>query len=206
MLKKLELTFHNLGLRSYIELDLCVECPRQDDKGCCAFYSPIFYPCDFAYLLEHKPELLDYIFNLSNLTILDASVTVNSRPEGQSYRCSFHSNNGGCLLPQELRESICRHFVCPAVAWEKEEKLAHWKEFFTAITDYEIELNNRIAALLAEKGMSLRDKDRRDELLAELLVLFKQETANEAPFLTKYPLIEKHFLFREIQYGTDWPL
>jgi len=206
MLKKLELTFHNQGLRSYIELDLCAECPRQDDKGCCGYYSPVFYPCDFAYLLQHKPEVLDYIFSLDNLTILDASVTVNNRPEGQSYRCNFHSKTGGCLLPQALRESVCRHFVCPGVAWEKEDKLAHWKDFFAALTDYEIELNNRIAGILKEKGLSLREEKRRDEFMAELLILFEQETATTAPFLAKCPPLEKYSLFRELQYGTDWPL
>lgn len=206
MLKKLELTFHNLGLRSYIELDLCNECPRQDGKGCCGYYSPVFYPSDFAYLLQHQPEILDYIFSLDNLTILDASLTVNSRPEGQSYRCSFHSDSGGCLLSQELRESVCRHFVCPAIAWEKEDKLAHWKDFFATLSDYEIELNNRIAASLKEKDLSLRDEKRRAEFLAELLTLFKQETATQAPFLMKCPPLEKHSLYRELSYGTDWPL
>lgn len=206
MLKKLELTFHNRGLRSFIELDLCAECPRQDEKGCCAYYSPIFYPCDFAYLLRHNPQLLDYIFSLENLTILDASVTVNSRPEGQSYRCSFHSDNGGCLLPQDLRESICRHFVCPGVAWEKEEDLAHWKKFFASLTDYEIEVNNRIAVALKEKGLSLRSEEKRDEFMAELLLLFEQETAKGAPFLDSCPSLEKYSLFRELQHGTDWPL
>jgi hypothetical protein len=105
-----------------------------------------------------------------------------------------------------LRESVCRHFVCPGVAWEKEDKLAHWKDFFTALADYEIELNNRIAGILKEKGLSLREEKRREEFLAELLILFEQETAITAPFLAECPPLEKFSLFRELQYGTDWPL
>ena len=55
MQKEIKIIFHNQGLRSYIEVDLCSECPRQDDKGCCGFYSPVFYSSDFAYLLKNQP-------------------------------------------------------------------------------------------------------------------------------------------------------
>jgi hypothetical protein len=95
--KEINLIFHNLGLRTYIEVDLCAECPRQDDKGCCGFYSPVFYPTDLAYLYLHQPEMIEKIFSFDHLTVLDHSVTVNNVPEGDSYRCKFHSKNGGCL-------------------------------------------------------------------------------------------------------------
>jgi hypothetical protein len=103
--------------------------PRQDDKGCCGTIRRL-YSHDLAYILLHKPELIDYIFSLDNLTILDASVTVNNSIDEASYRCKFHKNEGGCLLPQNLRESVCRHFVCPGIGWWEDARLQNWKEFF----------------------------------------------------------------------------
>lgn len=206
MQKSIKLIFHNMGLRSYIEVDLCSQCPRQDDKGCCGFYSPVFYASDFAYLLKNKPDLIDYIFTLDNITILDASVTINNSIDGESYRCHFHRKNGGCLLDQIMRESICRHFVCPGIAWEQEEKLRHWKEFFTRLSDYEIELNNHIAAILLGKGLSLRNKDKREQFFNQLKTIFEQETATLPEFFTQLPSSEEAIIFREITYGRDWPL
>ena len=206
MQEEIKLIFHNNGLRSYIEVDLCRECPRQDDKGCCGYYSPVFYPSDFAYLLKNQPELLDYIFNIKNITVLDASVTVNNSIDGSSYRCSFHQKDGGCLLSQQLRESVCRHFVCPGIAWEDEGKLSHWKDFFCKLSDYEIYLNNRIADRLKEKGLSLRQKNNRSEFFAQLLLLFEEETSSLPDFLANYPSKEEVSINRQIKYGSDWPL
>lgn len=206
MQKNIEIIFYNQGLRSYIEVDLCRECPRQDDKGCCGFYSPVFYTSDLVYLLKHKPELIDYIFSIDNITVLDASVTVNNSIDGDSYRCHFHRKDGGCLLDQNLRESVCRHFVCPGIAWEEEEKLRPWKDFFAQLADYEIELNNRLAALLQEKGLTLRDKKKRDQFLNELQTLFELETATLPDFFSQLPAREKVSIKRVITYGRDWPL
>ena len=206
MQKEIKLVFHNQGLRSYIEVDLCRECPRQDDKGCCGFYSPVFYSSDFAYLLKSEPGLIDKILQLNNLTILDALVTINNRIDGESYRCYFHSKDGGCLLTQHLRESVCRHFVCPGIAWEQEEKLYPWKKFFARLCDYEIELNNRIAARLQEKGLTLRDKSKRSQFFEELLAIFEQETRILPDFFNKQPAREEVVITRQIMYGQDWPL
>lgn len=206
MHKEIKIVFHNQGLRSYIEVDLCSECPRQDDKGCCGYYSPVFYASDLACLLKHSPELIDYIFSIDNITVLDASVTVNSSIDGASFRCHFHSKEGGCLLNQALRESVCRHFVCPGIAWEEEDQLLPWKEFFLRLSNYEIELNNRIAAQLKEKGLTLRDKDKRKQLLAELEALFEQETKILPEFFAQVPVREEALITRPISYGKDWPL
>lgn len=206
MQKNIGITFHNQGLRSYIEVDLCRECPRQDDKGCCGFYSPVFYTTDLVYLLKNKPELIDYIFNLDNITVLDASVTVNNSIDGNSYRCHFHRRSGGCMLDQHLRESVCRHFVCPGIGWEQEDKLQPWKDFFAQLADYEIELNNRMAAMLQEKGLTLRDKEKREQFLNELQVIFERETATLPQFFVQLPLREEAVIKREISYGRNWPL
>lgn len=206
MQKEISITFHNQGLRSYIEVDLCWECPRQDNKGCCGYYSPVFYPSDFAYLLKVKPELIDYIFSLPNITVLDASVTVNSKIDGDSYKCKFHTNDSGCLLEQDLRESICRHFVCPGINWPQQEELKHWQVFFDLLCDYEIELNNKIADKLKQKGLTLRNPRTRDDFFKELMALFEEETQNMPDFLSQYPQQETFKITRTLRFGTEWPL
>lgn len=206
MQKEVLITFYNKGLRSYIEVDLCATCPRQDDKGCCGFYSPIFYPTDLAYLLENKPELIDYIFNLPDITLLDSSVTINNSIDGASYKCQFHTNDKGCLLDQSLRESICRHFVCPGIGWEKEEKLAKWRNFLELLTNYEIELNNKIANKMKEKGLSLRNLDNLDIYFQEMMLLFQKETKILPSFFSEFPEKETFKLIRTLSYGEDWPL
>jgi len=206
MKKDIEITFFNKGLRSFIEVDLCAECPRQDDKGCCGYYSPVFYPTDFAYLLQNKPDMINYIFNLDNITVLDASVTINKTQDNESYRCHFHTKEKGCLLPQELRESICRHFVCPGINWEAESTLAHWKEFFQRLTNFEISLNNSISAMLKQQGLTLRDKENRPVFFQTMLQLFGEHTAKLPDFFESCPPTEKAIIKRTIKYGTDWPL
>lgn len=206
MQKEIFITFYNLGLRSYIEVDLCSECPRQDDKGCCGYYSPIFYPSDFAYLMTVKPDLINYILNLSDITLLDASVTINNSIDGNSYKCQFHTNDKGCLLDQNLRESICRHFVCPGIGWMEEEKLAHWKQFFDLLSDYEIELNNTIANKLKNNGLSLRNFETRDLFFQELMIIFQDETNNLPSFFAEYPKQETFKFAKTLSFGSEWPL
>ncbi|NLB88155.1 MAG: hypothetical protein GX790_02860 [Syntrophomonadaceae bacterium] len=206
MQKEILITFYNQGLRSYIEVDLCRECPRQDNKGCCGYYSPIFYPTDFAYLLKVKPELIDYIFNLPDITVLDASVTINSSIDGNSYKCKFHTNDSGCLLDQNFRESICRHFVCPGINWTQEEELKPWQEFFDLLSDFEIDLNNKIADKLKKKGLNLRNPETRNKFFEELMNIFQEETQNLPDFFSKHPKQETFKITRTLKFGTEWPL
>lgn len=206
MNKDIKLVLHNRGLRSYIEVDLCAECPRQDDKGCCGHYSPMFYPGDFAYLLRRRPELVEQILSLDNVTILDSSVTVNKTIDGDCYHCHFHQTAGGCLLEQDERESICRHFVCPGIDWESEPSLIHWRNFFAKLFEYEIEINNRIAETMREKGLTLRDKTRRAEFFSELTLMFKEIDSNPPEFMKECPAEETAVISRVISYGKDWPL
>ena len=63
MLKEINLVFHRRGLRSFIEVDLCADCPRRDHKGCCGHYSPVFYLTDLT-SLPSSPQLIDYIAEL----------------------------------------------------------------------------------------------------------------------------------------------
>lgn len=204
--KTITMIFHNLGLRSYIEVDLCRECPREDDKGCCGNYSPVFYPCDFVYLLENYPAVLHDILHLPDLTVLDYSITVNNSPEGQSYRCQFHYKEGGCRLEQLQRESICRHFVCPGIAWEKEASLQPWKEFFMRLADYENNINLIIAKDLAQKGLTLRKTKHHQEFFRQLPLLFKELTASKPDFFTALPAIAEVKLVRTVKYKNDWTL
>jgi hypothetical protein len=174
--REITLTFHNKGLRSFIEVDLCTECPRQDGKGCCGYYAPVFYPTDLAYLQLNHPAIIDYIFELDHLTILDTSVTVNNEKDGESYRCRFHAREGGCLLAQPERETICRHFVCPGIDWQQESTMQHWKKLFEELFEYEIELNNRLSYQLTGKGLTLKDPVLRSQFLHELVQLYNLET------------------------------
>lgn len=206
MEKEINIVFHNQGLRSFIEVDLCAECPRQDDKGCCGFYSPVFYPTDMAYLLMNQPELLDYIFSLDHLTILDASVTVNNTIEGSSYRCKFHSKEKGCILSQSLRESVCRHFVCPDIGWWEEEAMQDWREFFDKLTDFEIQLNNQWADKLKEQGLTLRDPALRKRFFDELKKLYQNDLKELPEFIINMPQRETRFLTRPLKFGLDWKL
>lgn len=206
MQQNIAIKFYNRGLRSYIEVDLCRQCPRQDGKGCCGHYSPVFYPTDFVYILQHHPGLIDEIFALPHITILDSSVTLNQIIDADGYRCPFHTQQSGCLLPQDARETICRHFVCPGIDWQSEASLAHWKNFFDLLFQYEIDLNDSLAVTLKQKGLSLRDPAQRPAYFQELRELFPQRTWPAPSFFNNCPASETAVLTRNILYGKDWPL
>ena len=200
------LVFHNEGLRSYIEVDLCARCPRQDEKGCCAHYSPVFYPTDFAYLLLNQPQLIERIFAVEHPTILDASVTANHSIDGDSFLCAFHSKEGGCVLPQQFRESICRHFVCSGIAWWQEESLKAWKDFYDHLNDYEIELNQRITYKLMEEGLTLRNPASRTAFFEALLPIYLQEIEQRPTFFDAVPASEGFQLKKALRFGLNWEL
>ncbi len=206
MTKNIEVVFHNQGLRSYIEVDLCMDCPRQDGKGCCGNYSPVFYPSDFAYLLKNHPQIVDDIMAIEGVTILDASLTVNNSIDGDSYKCHFHDSENGCRLEQLQRESICRHFVCPGIGWEDEENMKQWQGFFSQLADYEIELNNKIAAALKAQGLTLRNEDQRQRFFTELLNIFEKETQQLPNFLSLCKPVEHFTIRRQIYFKQEWPL
>ncbi|NLG31988.1 MAG: hypothetical protein GX550_00530 [Syntrophomonadaceae bacterium] len=206
MNREIKITFNNRLLRSYIEVDLCLDCPRQDSKGCCGHYSPVFYPTDLAYLYKENPDILSLILNLKDITVLDTSITVNNDIDGQSYKCKFHNQTKGCILAQEMRESICRHFVCPGIDWESEPKCNNWRIFFDSLTEYEIALNKRLGDKLAQKNLTLRDRSRHNAFFKELISLYDEETENFPSFLYNFPSTEEYTLIRPIKYGRDWPL
>lgn len=203
---QVELIFYNTGLRSYIEVDLCARCPRQDDKGCCGFYSPVFYATDLVYLLHNQPELLEEIFQMEGITVLDASVTVNQQPDGDSYRCRFHSRQGGCRLPQNLRESICRHFVCPGIGWESHPDLQKWKKFFEQLADYEIMLNNGAAEYLQAKGLTLRNSADRPQVIRAMEKYLQQQTQTKPAFFEEVPAQATAVVSCQLRFGKEWTL
>lgn len=204
---EINLVFHKKGLRSYIEVDLCRECPRQDDKGCCGYYSPVFYPTDLAYIASKKPELINYIAQLPRLTVLDASVTVNSVPEGpNAFHCQFHTRDKGCLLDMNLRESVCRHFVCPGIGWWEETALEHWKKYFDEIADYEINLNNQLAARLKDEGLSLRTQSDWDAIIKRLLSWIDFSLYESVHLGKEVPQKEQITIKRSLLFGSEWIL
>jgi len=203
---KVQLVFHNNGLRSYIEVDLCARCPRQDDKGCCGFYSPVFYATDLVYLLHNQPQLLEEIFQMDCITVLDASVTINQQPDRDSYRCRFHSRQGGCLLPQHLRESVCRHFVCPGIGWENHPELQKWKKFFEQLADYEIQLNNGAAEYIKTKGLTLRSPADRQQVIRAMEEYLHQQTQTLPAFFEEVPAEETAVISCQLRFGKEWTL
>lgn len=58
-----------------------------------------FYATDLVYLLHNQPQLLEEIFQMDCITVLDASVTINQQPDRDSYRCRFHSRQEGAFCP-----------------------------------------------------------------------------------------------------------
>jgi len=206
MKEAIQLVFYNQGLRSYIEVDLCARCPRQDDKGCCGYYSPVFYNSDLAWMLEQAPELVRELFSMEHLTIMDASVTVNQLVDGDSYLCRFHSREGGCRLPQHLRESVCRHFVCSGIDWQQEADLVEWKYFFDQLTDYEIALNQAIADRIAALGLSLRNHQQREIIFSLLPGIFKEESSNCPAFFASVPPEQKYIVYRHLTDRETWTL
>lgn len=207
MVQPIHLVFHRNGLRSFIEVDLCAACPRQDDKGCCGFYSPVFYPTDFGYMLLHQPDLIQQIFGLPHLTILDASVTVNSFIDvNSSYRCQFHTRDQGCLLPMLIRESVCRHFVCPGIGWWEVPALQSWKEYYDQLADYEIALNHQLAAKLKKENLSLRCPEQRTVIMERLADWIDPSIYEEVPLDIPVPKQEAFTLQKEILFGNEWSL
>ncbi|MGE5415795.1 MAG: hypothetical protein ACM3UZ_03385 [Acidobacteriota bacterium] len=207
MQSEIKLVFHKKALRSYIEVDLCRDCPRQDDKGCCGYYSPVFYPTDLAYIARKKPELINYITDLPRLTVLDASITVNSVPEGpNAFHCQFHTRDKGCLLDMELRESVCRHFVCPGIGWWQEPELELWKNYFDEIADFEIDLNNQLATRLKSEGLSLRSRSDWDTIIKNLLSWIDFGLYESAKLGKDLPLTESFSIKRDLLFGSDWIL
>ncbi len=205
--KEISLVFYRKGLRSFIGVDLCAECPRQDNKGCCGFYSPVFYPTDIHFIHREQPELLDYIRSRPRLTILDASVTVDRLPDGGGgFRCQFHNTQGGCYLPMQLRESICRHFVCPGINWEEEPALAIWKKYYDYLTDYEIALNNQVAEELAARGLSMRNPGDWDAILPLIHALIDSSGDCDRDWRDRLGEMESFTLRRRLSFGTDWRL
>jgi hypothetical protein len=205
--KSINLTFHNRGLRSFIEVDLCAECPRCDDKGCCGYYSPVFYPLDLYFLHREDREILERIFSLPALTILDSSVTVNSSIDtGGGYRCQFHSRENGCSLAQHQRESVCRHFVCPGIAWWDDPNLSAWKTFFDQLEAWENELNRYLGALIGEHGLTLRRPDDRPRIWALLNEAVPGLLADHPAFLDQIPETGEHSVTRTMVWGNEWPL
>ncbi len=159
------LIFRKRGLRSYIDLDLCSRCPRKDMKGCCGQYSPVFYLLDLAFLYQVRPDLIELIFSMPNLTVLDQSVTINKIPDESGFICQLLDKSSGCRLPQVMRESICRHFICCGVPWQNEPGLQKWADFFEDLANFEIKTNNEWAQIIAARGLSLRNPSQQEQIM-----------------------------------------
>jgi hypothetical protein len=202
--RSFEIVFHNLGLRSWIECSLCWDCPREDAKGCC-YYNPTYYPTDFAYLLANDPEAIKVIFSMPRITILEEYMSVDRLEDKDGdFRCQFHSLEGGCRWAPELRESVCRFYVCPGCSIWEEEGVGIWKEFFDRLEAYEMEVNQALSKELKARGLDMKSNP--VEYFKQLEVIFKADWSFEPDWCRAYPREQKFILKRPMRYGKEWKL
>lgn len=203
--REFEVIFHNQGLRSWIECTLCWSCPRDNHKGCC-FYNPTFYPLDFIYMQENNPELIDFIFKLPRVTVLEKYVGIDRMVDADGdYRCQLHSLHGGCIMAPDLRESVCRQYICPGCRIWEEEDTSCWREFFDRLDACEKEINQEISAILGERGLSFKTGPQ--EFIREACRLYYQNWP-EDPFAwcRDYPSQQRYRITREMAWGKDWKI
>jgi hypothetical protein len=201
LIKKITLTFHNLGLRSWIECDLCSQCPLDKEKGCCS-YSPTYHVLDIAYIGYYYPELLIQIVNGPGVLIQDMWITVNSLQDRVSgKRCRFVSHTG-CLIPVKFRESVCRHFICPGIKIWEGNSLTKWQEFFQKVELTETEFNDYLRSMLKESGITLKTNFNKavDLLVSKYMDLIEVEQQR----FVKYPSQEQVVIEREINLEEVW--
>ena len=199
-----EIIFHNWGLRSWIECTLCWNCPRGDNKGCC-YYNPTFYPLDFVYIMEKKPELIEDIFSRRRITVMEKYVGVDRIEDADGdFRCQFHSLEGGCELPPDLRESVCREYVCPGCGVWEIEGAGKWKEFFERLGSFEQEINSFLSRSLELKGLTL--KNNWADFIVEAGKVFREVWPDLPYWMKEYPAEEKFVVRRAVVYGKDWKI
>jgi hypothetical protein len=202
--REFEVVFHNLGPRSWIECTLCWNCPREDDKGCC-YYNPTYYPLDFVYLLDSNPRLIDAIFGLPRVTVLEKYVGIDRVDDRDGdMLCQLHSRQGGCQLAADLRESVCRVYLCPGCRIWEEAGADLWKEFFNRLDAVEQEINRHLSEVLGERGLNFKT-DRR-EFIREAAEIYREKWSGSFDWCEGYPREQRYKLVREVDWGKDWKI
>lgn len=202
MLTKIKLTFHNLGLRSWIECDLCYNCPLSRAKGCCT-YNPTFHAVDIAYIGAKQPDLLLLIINRPRVLVETTWISVNYLDDPMvGHRCQFNTDTG-CSLPVEFRESVCRHFICPGIKMWEEESISQWADFIQELETTEAEFNQHLREKLKQAGVDLRSSFL--EATAVLVKEYKEVLKKiEEERFAGYPRQEQVILEREISLSEKW--
>ena len=202
--REFEVVFHNSGARSWVECTLCWDCPREDDKGCC-YYNPTYYPLDFVYLLENQPRLIDAIFKLPRVTVLEKYVGIDrTEDKDGDLLCQMHSRKDGCQIAADLRESVCRVYICPGCLIWEEEGADVWKEFFNRLDAVEQEINRYLSAVLGEKGLNFKTAPR--EFIREAAALYLEKWQGAFDWCQEYPREQRYKLVREVDWGKDWKI
>lgn len=200
--KTFKVVFHNLGLRSWIECDLCWDCPRGDGKGCC-YYNPTYYPTDFIYLMDVKPQALQEILNMPYITFLEKYVSLDRvEDEEGDYLCQFHSITGGCRWAPDLRESVCRFYICPGCRIWEEEKVEIWKKFFTKVEEYESKINQEISLVMENRGLDLRSNTM--DFIKQASEYFHERWSFNPDWCQEYPKGQVLIINRTLEYGKNW--
>lgn len=202
-IRRFTITMRNEGMRSRIDCTLCHQCPRDDRKGCC-HYGPSFTVVDIGYLAFHgATHILDQIVALPRLTFLSHEVKADALPDDDgSFRCQFHSPQGGCLLPAPYREFICRQFLCPGVGVWHEPEAKKWQRFWDVLTEYDTEVYQRLGSSLHAQGLTLMAHWH--ESVDFLAVEYPKLLAHYPDELIKLPKEETFELERPVVYGKEW--
>ncbi len=154
-MKTVEITFHNLGLRSGISCSLCARCPRDQVQGCCRI-SPSFLLTDIGFFLNSNASgFVRSLLQSSHAEILDDQVRVGAIADEERQVCRFLNPHLGCRIPMAYRNTVCRQYLCPEVGLWKDSRARRWVDFWLYLQEEEIRGQQMISDMCASRGVSL---------------------------------------------------
>ncbi|MDH7578774.1 MAG: hypothetical protein QHH75_13390 [Bacillota bacterium] len=185
----IEVTFHNAGLRSSIECNMCSSCPRDRIRGCCKI-SPVFLLTDVGFFLNSNGiSFLESLFESPYVEIGDDYLKVKAIKEVDArHYCRFHNQEIGCRIPIPHRNTVCRQFLCPEVSLWRDPKAKRWVSFWLHLQKEEILLNHTLALECEKNNCSLRFQ--RNTCLELIKNLYQKLNSRLEPYFRSYPVTE----------------
>ncbi|NPV28305.1 MAG: hypothetical protein HPY58_01345 [Firmicutes bacterium] len=188
-MEAIEVTFHNAGLRSSIECNMCSRCPRDRVHGCCKI-SPVFLLTDIGFFLNNNSiGFLKSLLKSPYAEIGDNYLKVKAIKgvDGRRY-CRFHHPEIGCRLPILYRNTVCRQFLCPEVSLWRDSRAKRWAAFWLRLQEEEIILNQALGRECQKNNCSLRF--RQNACLELIKTLYRELSRNTSPLFNSYPVTE----------------
>ncbi|HWJ02427.1 MAG TPA: hypothetical protein VNU93_02035 [Verrucomicrobiae bacterium] len=93
---------------------------------------------------------------MQGIVLEENRLVVTSVEKEQGKTCRFHAANG-CRLHPEMRDTVCRLYVCPGIGLWREAGLLPWQNFFGALVQQEYELQELMAGQLKGEGLTLAE-------------------------------------------------